>query len=44
MPELSVKPANRRQEAANQNQREPANLGFAGFRPKESRARCPSFP
>ena len=43
-PGLSVKTASRRQEAANQHQREPANLGFAGFRPTESRAGSPSFP
>ena len=34
----------RRQDAANQHQRERANLGFARFRPKESRAGCPVFP
>ena len=42
MPELSVKlvslTATRRHDAANEHQRERANLGFARFRPKESRA------
>jgi len=36
--------ASRRQDAANQHQRKRANLGFACFRPKESRAGSPSFP
>jgi len=47
-PELSVKPprpaATRRQDAANEHQQKRANLGFACFCPKESRARRPSFP
>jgi hypothetical protein len=48
MPELSVKPtsltASRRQEAANEHQRERANLGFARFRPKEKPTGCRRFP
>ena len=48
MPELSVKlvslTATRRQDAANDHQRKRANLIFACFRPKESRAGGPSFP
>ena len=34
----------RRQDAANEDQRNVANLGFASFRPKERRAGCPCFP
>ena len=34
----------RRQDAANEHQRNVANLGFASFRPKERRAGCPCFP
>jgi hypothetical protein len=36
--------ATRRQDVANQHQQKHANLGFACFCPKESRARRPSFP
>jgi hypothetical protein len=35
--------ASRRQDVANEHQRERANLGFARFRPKESRAGCPEL-
>ena len=34
----------RRQDAANQHQRTDENLGFSTVRPKESQARCLSFP
>jgi len=36
--------ATRRQDVANKHQRKHANLGFACFRPKESRTGGPSFP
>ena len=36
--------ATRRQDAANEHQQNVTNLGFVAFCPKESRARCPSFP
>ena len=36
--------ATRRQDAANEHQRDDENLGFSSFRPQESRAGCPSFP
>jgi hypothetical protein len=52
MPELSVNrnrsfreaSPTRRQDVANEHQRKDENLGFSCFRPKESRAGCPSFP
>jgi hypothetical protein len=43
-PQLPSPTATRRQDAANDHQRKRANLGFACFRPKESRAGGPSFP
>ncbi len=41
--ECTARPT-RRQDAANELQQNVTNLGFVAFCPKESRARCPSFP
>ena len=40
----TTRTATRRQEVANEHQRDDENLGFSSFRPKESRTGCPSFP